>query len=244
MKLLIILIFISNSIFSQINSDSIKYWQDQFDIRAKSEAENFYNAALNRSNSKYSNDYYELAYSIDALTNMYLATKNTNYLDSSLTYSLNVISKATVIGEFKSWYSNDIISINNLEIEQFYICQFNRNNPLNDNGFNGFNNSCFLHSNFKKSDILFFQSKSDDKKHLFINDNKFKIYPNPTQNILKIDYLTDNIPELITISNLTGQILLISKNKSEIDLTELNTGYYLIKIYCDFYIEEHYIVKY
>ncbi len=57
--------------------------------------------------------------------------------------------------------------------------------------------------------------------------DKYKIYPNPVQNILKIQPDTF---ESIEIYNLQGILLIKSKNKKQINITNLKTGIYVVSI--------------
>jgi len=64
-----------------------------------------------------------------------------------------------------------------------------------------------------------------------------KIAPNPTNNVFKI-YLTDIVPNAIEIFDLTGKIIHTQKNEMflneiEIDLSNVATGLYFIKITAD-----------
>ena len=68
-----------------------------------------------------------------------------------------------------------------------------------------------------------------------INDVKnanIKIYPNPTNNIIKIEGLTKNENNTIQIFDVQGKLVItkIITEKGTIDLSELNKGVYVIKI--------------
>lgn len=73
---------------------------------------------------------------------------------------------------------------------------------------------------------------------LYINNNelndKVKIYPNPAKDIIVLDYGSlKSIKYYVSVYNFTGQLLLqnVSLNqKNEIDISELEKGYYFIKI--------------
>ena len=76
--------------------------------------------------------------------------------------------------------------------------------------------------------ITFFTNKnlSLNENTLFKND--FKIYPNPTKNILNID-VESEIKETIILNSL-GQVVLRNKDIKNIDVSELPNGIYFLKI--------------
>tara|TARA_R110002126_G_scaffold282967_1_gene431891 strand:- start:50055 stop:52271 length:2217 start_codon:yes stop_codon:yes gene_type:complete len=57
----------------------------------------------------------------------------------------------------------------------------------------------------------------------------FKIYPNPASSILNIK--TDKEIELITIHSILGNKVMIKKDTKTIDIRQLNSGVYLLKVY-------------
>ena len=63
------------------------------------------------------------------------------------------------------------------------------------------------------------------------NDNKFSIFPNPTNNILTIHNLENKSIDKITILDLTGKKVLEQKNNSNtINVENLQNGMYLLQI--------------
>ena len=63
---------------------------------------------------------------------------------------------------------------------------------------------------------------------LNLNDN-ISIYPNPAKTELNINVSLNDINEL-SISNLLGQVLIISQNQNRIDISDLPNGIYIITI--------------
>ena len=61
-----------------------------------------------------------------------------------------------------------------------------------------------------------------------LNDN-ISIYPNPAKTELNINVSPNNINEL-SISNLFGQVLIISQNQNRIDISNLTKGIYILAI--------------
>ena len=64
--------------------------------------------------------------------------------------------------------------------------------------------------------------------NLNLNDN-ISIYPNPAKTELNINVSQNDINEL-SISNLFGQVLIISQNQNRIDISNLTNGIYIITI--------------
>ena len=63
------------------------------------------------------------------------------------------------------------------------------------------------------------------------SDNKFSIFPNPTNNILTIHNLENKLIDKITISDLTGKKVLEQNNNSNtINVENLQNGMYLLQI--------------
>ncbi len=60
-------------------------------------------------------------------------------------------------------------------------------------------------------------------------DESIKIFPNPAKDILNI-IITDNKSWEIKISNLMGELLIKTSNKSKIDVSGLSSGVYLINV--------------
>ena len=68
--------------------------------------------------------------------------------------------------------------------------------------------------------------------HEFVLEDRFNIYPNPTTGRMKIDCLNKEIQE-ISIFNIIGNLLLqvqCDKERSEIDISTLAIGMYIIKV--------------
>ncbi len=64
--------------------------------------------------------------------------------------------------------------------------------------------------------------------NLILNDN-ISFYPNPAKTELNINVSQNDINEL-SISNLFGQVLIISQNQNRIDISNLTNGIYIITI--------------
>lgn len=60
-------------------------------------------------------------------------------------------------------------------------------------------------------------------------NNKISIYPNPAKTELNLNVSQNEIDE-VSISNLIGQVLIKSKNKNHIDISDLPNGVYIITI--------------
>lgn len=60
--------------------------------------------------------------------------------------------------------------------------------------------------------------------------NDLKLYPNPVDTILNIDVAQNNVINAITIMDLNGRIVINSKQDSSIDVTNLQSGLYIINI--------------
>jgi alpha-tubulin suppressor-like RCC1 family protein len=64
-----------------------------------------------------------------------------------------------------------------------------------------------------------------------INQNEPKIYPNPTNNLLNIEFENSSLLKNISVFNVEGKLLLEFKNiESTIDISSLPAGLYLIKM--------------
>ena len=62
--------------------------------------------------------------------------------------------------------------------------------------------------------------------------SNFALYPNPTTNILNIAMKSGNI-QSVSVSDMLGKIILskvVNNNLTEIDLSELSAGIYLVKV--------------
>jgi hypothetical protein len=60
-------------------------------------------------------------------------------------------------------------------------------------------------------------------------NNKISIYPNPAKTELNLNASPNDTDE-VSISNLFGQILIKSKNKNRIDISDLPNGIYIITV--------------
>lgn len=64
-----------------------------------------------------------------------------------------------------------------------------------------------------------------------VNDHKISTFPNPTKNFINID-ATGLVIQKVEIYNLVGaKLMTYSNNIKSIDISEFNTGVYLLKIY-------------
>jgi hypothetical protein len=78
------------------------------------------------------------------------------------------------------------------------------------------------------------------------NSNIFTYYPNPVNSIITIESQLNQNIGMVTIYNISGQILKTQKltsNKTKIDLSDLSQGFYLMKIRADKKTEVIKIVK-
>ncbi len=64
--------------------------------------------------------------------------------------------------------------------------------------------------------------------------NDFTVYPNPAKNNISIKFKTESIVNTISIYDITGKLVMIVQGNSEdnlnIDIKDLNTGVYLLKL--------------
>ena len=63
--------------------------------------------------------------------------------------------------------------------------------------------------------------------------NDFKIYPNPVKNLLSISNKNNTSIQSAEISNMLGQTLQMSINNNNIDVSDLKSGSYILKIVSD-----------
>lgn len=98
-------------------------------------------------------------------------------------------------------------------------------------------NKLVVNANGFKSNEVSISNNTNPCDQIFLNDIKtetkkpFAIYPNPASNKLNIQLIGGEIDCDISIYNINGQALLHSSTyKSEIDLTSLVSGVYLIEI--------------
>ena len=78
-----------------------------------------------------------------------------------------------------------------------------------------------------------------------ISSSEIKIYPNPTNNVLKIESEAQNIVQ-VEIYDIYGQLIITNEPKnrtSEINLANLNKGLYIVKIYFNNSIISRTIIK-
>ncbi len=84
---------------------------------------------------------------------------------------------------------------------------------------------------------------------LGINSNqksKFQVYPNPTENIFTIKFESFNASTSVQLLDLSGRLVRkvnISSTAEDIDITDLNSGIYLIEVRQGDWIERRKIVK-
>lgn len=69
-----------------------------------------------------------------------------------------------------------------------------------------------------------------------VNNSSFKIYPNPANDFLSLDFKEQSLkPKIITIYNLMGQVVKTistsNSQKEKIDISELNKGFYILKVF-------------
>jgi hypothetical protein len=68
-----------------------------------------------------------------------------------------------------------------------------------------------------------------------LSENQFNTYPNPTQSILTIEIFNEiSDRNYLSIININGQQLIsqsITKPKTEIDISYLTTGIYIVKVW-------------
>jgi hypothetical protein len=65
-----------------------------------------------------------------------------------------------------------------------------------------------------------------------ITEKWISVYPNPTNNIINIEWLTKNENHTIQIFDVQGKLVITKtiNEKGTIDLSELNKGVYVIKV--------------
>ena len=67
----------------------------------------------------------------------------------------------------------------------------------------------------------------------FVNENKFRFYPNPVENIAEFELEGNEFPVQITINDMTGRKILsktISASKENLNLSSIESGSYLVSI--------------
>ncbi|MFK8044629.1 MAG: S8 family peptidase [Crocinitomicaceae bacterium] len=69
----------------------------------------------------------------------------------------------------------------------------------------------------------------------------YKIYPNPTSGVLKIEGLTDEVNAIQLIS-LTGQVLATFENQAVVDLSIFSAGFYVLRFQKDFGYDQEVII--
>ena len=57
---------------------------------------------------------------------------------------------------------------------------------------------------------------------------EFQIYPNPANEFINIESFSDN--DIVQIYDFTGKLILSSKVKSQIDISALSSGMYVVKL--------------
>ena len=83
------------------------------------------------------------------------------------------------------------------------------------------------------SNIIFYDNTGINEKNLY--SDGFKIYPNPVKENLIIEMIESNISQKTSISiyNIQGQLcrqILSNQSKIEIDIKDLSTGLYMVKV--------------
>ena len=101
-------------------------------------------------------------------------------------------------------------------------------------------NSCFPWKEHRKVVYMsggspLFKSTNISKEDTENIKSKFNIYPNPTKDIVNIEYLGSNeLIEFVKILNLMGQEVFVkynpNSNKTQIDLSSFNKGLYIINV--------------
>lgn len=95
---------------------------------------------------------------------------------------------------------------------------------------------CF---NGKDLGINFSLSTEDD---LTVKGNKFTLYPNPTNGIIRIEGLSSSAS--LDITNINGQFINgVEATNNQVDLSRLPNGIYILKIESSNTIEQHKILK-
>ncbi|TXE18114.1 T9SS type A sorting domain-containing protein [Psychroserpens burtonensis] len=82
--------------------------------------------------------------------------------------------------------------------------------------------------------------------------NSYKVYPNPSKGIVNIDFIQDTKEQIKTDIKVTGELLDVlgrskfkiemQHNGAQFDVSRLNPGVYVLKIYLDEVIETHQIL--
>lgn len=63
-----------------------------------------------------------------------------------------------------------------------------------------------------------------------LTNNPISLYPNPAKDIINIDLPNSYINFTSEIFSITGQLVLKSKNESQLDISKLNSGMYILRI--------------
>jgi hypothetical protein len=82
-----------------------------------------------------------------------------------------------------------------------------------------------VNHNGKNVDIIWFPTSIENPN---THSNRFKIFPNPVDNLLTIE--TDALDFETEIIDLMGSVIASNKNEKKIDLNHLSTGTYFLKI--------------
>lgn len=123
------------------------------------------------------------------------------------------------------WFEND--GLGNFGSEQILLSDFRLTTSVYTDDFNNDGKMDILATSFYYSKIILF----DNRGPLSIEEkttNLFSIYPNPTHSFLNISSKTA-ISEISIYNNL-GQLLFISEEKNQIDISALSKGIYFVKI--------------
>jgi alpha-tubulin suppressor-like RCC1 family protein len=167
--------------------------------------------------------------SVSAGTNYLILKKSNNTIwgKGTNTYgqlgtgnNINVNTLPVQIGISNDW--------NTTSAARFHTLLLNNSNNLYSMGYNGsgaLGDGTLIDKN---TPILFNCSTLSISE--FYNDT-VSIYPNPCKDFLNIEFKNENEINKVTISDISGKILLEENNaNSKIDLTNFKTGVYVIKI--------------
>ncbi len=78
-----------------------------------------------------------------------------------------------------------------------------------------------------------------------MEDNSFKFYPNPTKDIINIEFKNNLNPKIIKLFNLLGNVIRevsLTNNKATINVQDLSKGIYILKMDTDEYEKAHKII--
>jgi len=140
---------------------------------------------------------------------------------------------------------NATITIDSLTIGKKYaLLRYNDYNKVPSSGFNPaeaasaiyFTASAenqILSDLFMSNNAVFYRCISynfNGIDELFINENKFNLYPNPANDYLIIESPKNSIIEIINSKGITIKYITFTNSKNTLDLNEFNSGIYIIKL--------------